>query len=73
MVERRGGPVAAIRPERDRGLRQQQEQAFDRLEKLAERNADKSPDEVLAEVTQEVETVRQELYAQRKATKARRR
>ncbi len=73
-MERSRKPGAtATSPEQDRQLRQQQEQAFDRLEKLAERNADKSPGEVLAAVTQEVEAARQERHAQRKSPKARRR
>jgi prevent-host-death family protein len=74
MVERKGKPVAVvIPPEEFERLQKQQEQAFKTLDRLAERNADKSPDEVLADVTDEVEAVRQEMYErQNKTNKSRR-
>src|SRR5689334_18070671 len=73
IVERKGKPFAVvISPEQYQNLQKQQEAAFQRLQKLAERNADNDPDEVLAEVTKEVEAVRQERYEKQKKTKGRR-
>jgi hypothetical protein len=37
------------------------------VERVRERNADKSPDEILEDVTAEVEAVRQERYERREA------
>ena len=49
-----------------------EEWAWAAIEKVQERNADKDPDEVLADVTAEVEAVRQEMYEEQKAAKRRR-
>jgi len=63
IVERKGKPFAVvISPEQYQSLKAQQEAAFQRLDQLAERNADKDPNE-------EVEAVRQERYEQPKAAK----
>src|SRR6266516_2269132 len=73
IVERKGKPFAVvISPEQYQNIQKQQEAAVQRLQKLAARNADKDPDQVLAEVTKEVEAVRQESYAKQKKTKGRR-
>jgi prevent-host-death family protein len=73
IVERKGKPFAVvISPEQYQNLQKQQQAAALRLQELAERNADKDPDQVLAEVTKEVEAVRQERYEKQKKTKGRR-
>ena len=72
IVERKGKPFAVvISPEQYQNLQKQQEAATSRLKQLAESNADKDPDQVLAEVTKEVEAVRQERYEKQKKTKGR--
>ena len=74
IVERKGRPFAVvISPEDYEVLRKQRERAWAAIEQVQERNADKDPDEVLADVTAEVEAVRQEMYEEEsKATKERR-
>ncbi|MGH2557718.1 MAG: hypothetical protein ACRDJH_01530 [Thermomicrobiales bacterium] len=42
--------------------REQWERAWAAIDRIRERNKDKDPDEVLADVTEVVEEVRQELY-----------
>ena len=70
IVERKGRPFAVvISPEQYESLRAQQERAWKTVERIQERNADKSPEEVLADVTAEVEAIRQERYEQRKRAK----
>ncbi len=72
IVERKGRPFAVvISPEDYEVLRKQREQASARIDKVQERNADKDPDEVLADVTAEVEAVRRERYEQKKTAKER--
>ncbi len=76
MVERNGKPFAVvISPEEYQQIQERQERAWKSVERIQERNADKSPEEVLADVTAEVEAVRQERYEQqqRKTTKKSRR
>ncbi len=64
-MERKGEPSAVVTStEQYQSLKAQQEAAAQRLEALAERNAHLDPDQVLAEVTEEVERVRQERYEQ---------
>ena len=46
------------------------EHALRAIDELGQFNADKDPDEILAEVTAEVEAVRQERYERRKAAEA---
>jgi hypothetical protein len=54
-------------------LEAEREKAFAVLDLVRDRNADKDPEEVLRDVTEEVEAVRQEKYEERaKATKGRR-
>jgi prevent-host-death family protein len=70
MVERKGKPFAAVvSPEQFQSLQKQQEAAASRLRKVAEGNVDKDLDQVLAEVTKEVEAVRQARYEKQKKTK----
>lgn len=73
IVEKKGKPVAVvINPEQDEQLERERQAILDRFwqtaERIAERNADKDPDEVLADVTAAVDEVRQEHHerAQRK-------
>lgn len=74
MVERKGKPVAVvIPPEQYQKLQEQQERAWEAVDRVRERNADKDPDEVLADVTAEVEAVRQEMYERAKGVSKRRR
>jgi prevent-host-death family protein len=66
MVERNGKPFAVVvSPEEYQTLKAQQERAWQAVDQVKQRNADKSPEEVLADVTAEVEAVRQEMYEQR--------
>jgi prevent-host-death family protein len=73
IVERKGKPFAVvISPEEYQKIQERQERAWKSVERLQELNADKDPEEVLADVTAEVEAVRQERYEreqQRKAAK----
>lgn len=74
MVERRSKPVASvISPEENQKLHRQKEEAWKTIQAVQERNADKDPDQVLAEVTEEVEAVRQEIYARERQAKQGRR
>ncbi|HEX5506240.1 MAG TPA: type II toxin-antitoxin system Phd/YefM family antitoxin [Thermomicrobiales bacterium] len=69
IVEKKGKPVAVvISPEEFEQFRQQKvERAWATIECLQERNADKDPEEVLRDVTAEVEAVRQEMYDEERA------
>lgn len=67
MVEKKGKPVAVvISPEQYEQLERERQEKLDRFwqaaERIRERNQDKDPDEVLANVTKVVEEVRQEQY-----------
>ena len=74
IVEKKGRPFAVvISPEQYESLEKEQERAWTVVDRVRERNADKEPDEVLREVTAEVETVRQEMYEEEKRTGKRRR
>lgn len=69
-MERKGRPFTVVNnPEQDESLKAQQDRAWKAVERVQERNADKSPEEVLADVTAEVEAVRQERYEQPEAAK----
>lgn len=71
IVERKGKPFAVVvSPEHFEKIREQEEQAWRVIEQLQERNTDKDPDEVLRDVTETVEQVRQEMYEQGKSRKA---
>ena len=67
MEEQGKTRVASFSPELDRDLRARQERAWETVERVQDRNAAISPEEVLADVTAEVEAVRQERYEQRAA------
>jgi PHD/YefM family antitoxin component YafN of YafNO toxin-antitoxin module len=65
IVERKGKPFAVvISPEEWEQIERQRADAWATIDRLRERNADKDPDEVLQDVTAEVEAVRQERYDQ---------
>jgi prevent-host-death family protein len=66
IVEKRGRMVAAvISPEDYKLLQQEKEKAFAVVDRIQERNANRAPDEVLADVTKVVEEVRQQQHEQR--------
>lgn len=74
VVEKKGKPVAVvISPEQFEMLGKGSERFWATVDQIRQRNADEDPDEVLADVTQEVEAVRQEMYEERKRAAARRR
>lgn len=67
IVERKGRPFAVvISPEQFEAMEREQQQAWSVVDRIRERNLDKDPDEVLRDVTAEVEAVRQERYDKRK-------
>jgi len=69
MEERRRDPSSGgVESKQSEAL----EAAWRTVEQLRARNAHLDPDEILAEVTAEVEAVRQELYEQRTAASKRR-
>lgn len=73
IIEKKGKPFAAVIDlEEYERFRKAQEQAFAVLDRIRERNADKTPEEVEQDVTAEVEAVRRDMYEQRKATESRR-
>ncbi len=73
IVEKRGRTVAVvISPEQYEIVEKQLAKAWSTIDRIRERNADKDPDEVLADVTAEVEAVRQEMYEEKRASKRRR-
>lgn len=64
-MERNGEPsAAATNPEDGRSLDGRQAQAWRTVERVQERNAAIGPEEILADVTAEVEAVRRERHAQ---------
>jgi hypothetical protein len=61
--------VAALpRPGQER-LRAEEERVWAIVDHVRDHNAEKDPDEIPADVTAEVEAVRQELYERRQAAK----
>jgi len=72
LVERSGIPVAAIISAKDlerlTQLEAEREQHFRVLDRIRAKNPDADPDEVLEEVTKEVEAVRQAGYDRTSAT-----
>ncbi|HEY7034322.1 MAG TPA: type II toxin-antitoxin system Phd/YefM family antitoxin [Thermomicrobiales bacterium] len=62
VLVQNGKPVAAVIPvdEYERYRQARLEQAWATVDRIQERNADLDPDEILAEVTAEVEAVRRE-------------
>lgn len=66
IVERNGKlVVVVISPEQFATLDKGRERFWATVDQIRQRNADKDPDEVLADVTREVEAIRQEMYEQR--------
>lgn len=66
IVERKGKPfVVVISPEQFATLEKDHERFWATVDRIRQRNTDKDPDEVLADVTTEVEAVRQKMYGQR--------
>jgi prevent-host-death family protein len=66
IVEKKGKPVAVvISPEQYAALHLEQERLWAVVDQIRQRNADQDPDDVLADVTREVEAVRQERYERR--------
>jgi prevent-host-death family protein len=64
IVEKEGKPLAVvISPEQFEALQQRLTCAWATVDRVRERNASKAPEEVLNEVSAEVEAVRQERYA----------
>ncbi|MBI2303644.1 MAG: type II toxin-antitoxin system Phd/YefM family antitoxin [Chloroflexi bacterium] len=73
IIEKKGRPFAVVvSPQDYEALQKEQERAWSVVDQVRERNADKDPDEVLTDVTTEVETVRQKLYEEKQAPKRRR-
>ena len=60
-------PAGEVRPEGAQDREEALRLAWEAVERVRAHNADKDPDEILAEVTAEVEAVRQEMYERRKA------
>ncbi|MCL5957731.1 MAG: type II toxin-antitoxin system Phd/YefM family antitoxin [Chloroflexi bacterium] len=74
IIERKGRPFAVvINPEDFQKLQKEQERAWTVVDRVRNRNADRDPDEVLRDVTAEVEAVRQEMYEEEKPAAKRRR
>lgn len=67
IVEKKGKPFAVVisPSEYERYQQLARDQFFRVVDELREQNRDKDPDEVLREVTEIVEEVRQEMYEQR--------
>ncbi len=71
LVEKKGKPFAVIiSPEQYGQLHREEQEDWAILDELARRNADKDPDEVLRDVTEVVEEVRQEHYEREQRAKA---
>lgn len=74
IVEKKGRPFAVvINPRTYQKLQKADAKDWEIIERIQARNKDKDPDEVLADVTEEVEAVRQELYEKEQKKKASRR
>ena len=67
IVEKKGKPVAVVVNPTDFEEYQQlaKERFFQTVREIQERNSDKDPDEVLRDVTDAIEEVRQERYERR--------
>lgn len=67
VVEQDGKPlVVLIAAEQWEAMERRREQLWATVEAIGKRNAHFDPDEVLADVTSEVEAVRQEMYEERR-------
>lgn len=74
IIEKKGRPFAVvINPQDFEALQKQKEEAWATVDRVRERNASKDPDEVLRDVTAEVEAVRQEMYEEEERAGKRRR
>ena len=74
MAEPNGKPAATVgQGNESEPLAERQARAWDVVTHVQDRNADLSPDDVLAEVTAEVEAARQERYERRARTETSRR
>lgn len=74
VVERNGKPFAVvISPDQYEVMEAALERAWTAVERMRERNADKSPEAVLEDVTAAVEAVREERHAARTRLPSRRR
>lgn len=70
IIERKGRPFAVvISPEQYQIIEKQIEKSWSTIDSIRERNADKNPEEVLRDVTELVEGVRQEHYERSKKEK----
>jgi prevent-host-death family protein len=69
VVERKGKPFAVvISPDQYAMLEKELERSWQTLQQVQEQNADKDPEEVLQDVTEVVETVRQKRHGKRTKT-----
>lgn len=70
IIERKGKPFAVmINPELYENLLR--DAARTAIDRIRERNADKDPDDVLRDINEVVEEVRQEMYEQEQRSKGR--
>jgi len=74
VVERKGKPFAVlISPDQYAVLEKELERAWQTVDRVRERNAEKDPEEVFKDVTATVEAVRQELHEESRRPRTRRR
>jgi prevent-host-death family protein len=74
LVERKGKPFAVvISPDQYALVEKELERAWQTVDRVRERNAQKNPEEVFKDVTATVEAVRQELYEEARRPRPRRR
>jgi hypothetical protein len=74
MIERNGKPIpSSAGADDERALEERLQRAWAQVDAVRARNADKSAEEILEDVTVEVEAVRQERYERRVAADERRR
>jgi prevent-host-death family protein len=74
LVERKGKPFAVvISPDQYAMLEKELERAWQTVDRVRERNAEKNPDEVFQDVTATVEAVRQEIHEEARRARPRRR
>ena len=62
MKRTKKSPTSVAGPEPSHGCEAEQERAWQTVQRVQDRNAAISPEEVLADVTAEVEAVRQTMY-----------
>ena len=68
MIERNGKPTpSSAEPDGERALEDRLRRAWEKVDAVRAQNADTSADEILEDVTVEVEAVRQERYERRVA------